>query len=135
MAKEFKLKISTPHKVYIDKQAVSVTMPTAAGYIGILPEHAKICGAVMPGYMFITFANGEKVRALINYGTYYFKNETLVILSDFFEYDHGINENALESIRLRIETESKKVHLSERAVHALNSYMKMVSAKAKQNKK
>ncbi len=135
MAKEFHVKISTPNKVCLDKQVVGVTMPTANGYIGILPEHAKIVGAIMPGYMYITLASGEKQTALINYGMYYFKENTLVILSDFFEYDKGINANALESIRLRIEEESKKVQISERAVHALNSYMKMVSAKAKENKK
>lgn len=134
MSKEFKLKISTPNKVCIDKQAAMVTMPTANGYIGILPEHAKIVGALMPGYMDITFGDGSKMKALINYGMFYFKNNTLVILSDFFEKDTGVNANALDSIAKRIEEESKHVQLSERAVHALNSYMKLVSAKAKNKK-
>lgn len=135
MAKEFRLHISTPTKVCVDKQAILVTMPTANGYVGILPEHSRICGAVMPGYMYITYPSGEKQTALINYGVYYFKENKLVILSDFFEFDRGISENALASIAMRIEEESKKVQLSERAVHALNSYMKLVSAKAKENKK
>ncbi|MBQ0045812.1 MAG: ATP synthase F1 subunit epsilon [Mycoplasma sp.] len=134
MAKEFRLQISTPHKVMLDKQVVGVTMPTANGYIGILPEHAKIVGALMPGYMYITSASGEKQTALVNYGMFTFKENKLVILSDFFEFDKGINENALQAIAQRIEDESKKVQLSERAVHALNSYMKLVSAKAKQKK-
>lgn len=134
MAKEFRLQISTPHKVMLDKQVVGVTMPTANGYIGILPEHAKIVGAITPGYMYITSASGEKQTALINYGMFTFKENKLVILSDFFEFDKGINENALAAISQRIEQESKKVQLSERAVHALNSYMKLVSAKAKNKK-
>lgn len=134
MAKEFKVRISTPTKLWLDKEVAEITMPTANGYVGILPEHARICGAVMPGYMYITFPNGEKQTALINYGTYYFKDNKLIILSDFFEYDKGINESALDSIRQRIEDECKKVQLSDRAIHALNSYMKLVSAKAKQKK-
>lgn len=134
MAKEFRLQISTPNKVCLDKQVVGVTMPTANGYIGILPEHAKIVGALVPGYMYITLASGEKQTALVNYGMYTFKENKLVILSDFFEWDKGINENALAAISERIAEESKKVQLSDRAVHALNSYMKMVSAKAKQKK-
>lgn len=134
MAKEFKVQISTPNKICLNHDAVGVTMPTANGYVGILPEHAKICGAIMPGYIYITFPSGEKKTALINYGVYYFKQNKLVILSDFFEYDSGINENALEAIRQRIEQETKKVQLSDRAVHALNSYMKMVTAKAKEKR-
>ncbi|XQP55670.1 MAG: FoF1 ATP synthase subunit delta/epsilon [Mycoplasmoidaceae bacterium] len=134
MAKEFKVQISTPHEICVDKQAVSVTMPTASGYIGILPDHAKICGAVQPGYMTINFANGEKQTALVNYGMYHFQDNKLIILSDFYEKSAGVNVNALEAIRLRIEEECKKVQLSDRAIHALNSYMKLVSAKAKQKK-
>ncbi|XQP55404.1 MAG: ATP synthase F1 subunit epsilon [Mycoplasmoidaceae bacterium] len=134
MAKEFRLQISTPNKVCIDKQVASVTMPTANGYVGILPEHAKIVGALVPGYMYITSTNGERQTALVNYGMYTFKENKLVILSDFFEFDKGINENALQAISERIAEESKKVQLSDRAVHALNSYMKLVSAKAKQKK-
>lgn len=134
MAKEFRLKISTPNKVSIDRQAVAVTMPTANGYIGILPEHAKIVGALMPGYMYVTYPNNEKIKALVNYGLFYFKNNTLVILTDFCERDAGINTNALDAISARIEEESKKVQISERALHALNSYMKLVSAKAKNKK-
>ncbi|MCQ3907674.1 MAG: ATP synthase F1 subunit epsilon [Mycoplasmoidaceae bacterium] len=134
MSKVFNVYISTPNKVCLNQEVVSITMPTANGYIGILPEHARICGAVMPGYMYITLPSGEKKIALINYGMYYFKENKLVILSDFFEYNTGVNESALETIRLRIEEECKKVQLSDRAVHALNSYMKLVSAKAKQKK-
>lgn len=135
MAKEFRLHISTPHKVCLNKQVVGVTMPTANGYIGILPEHAKIVGALLPGYMYITYPDGKKDTALVNYGMFTFKENKLVILSDFFEFDTGVNQNALEAISAKIAEESKKVQLSERAVHALNSYMKLVSAKAKQNKK
>lgn len=134
MAKEFKVQISTPNKVCLDQNVVSVTMPTANGYIGILPEHAKIIGALQPGYMYITMPNGSKKTALVNYGMFYFKQNRLVILSDFFEFNDGINASALDAINKRIEEESKKVQLSERAVHALNSYMKLVSAKAKNKK-
>ena len=134
MAKEFTVHISTPRKVCLNKKVVGITMPTANGYIGILAEHAKICGAITPGYMYITFPDGQKQKALINYGMFTFKENKLIILSDFFEYDTGINENALAAIAARIEQESKKVQLSDRAVHALNSYMKLVTAKAKQKK-
>lgn len=132
MAKEFNVKISTPTKICIDKQAINVTMPTSKGYIGILPEHAKIVGAINPGYIYITYANGQKLTALINYGVFYFKENHLVILSDFFEKSDKVNANAFDAIREIIDRESKKVQISENAVHALNSYMKMVSAKAKE---
>lgn len=134
MAKEFRVQISTPHKMCLDQNAAMVTMPTANGYIGVLPEHAKIVGALMPGYMHITLTNGQKKTALVNYGMFYFKENKLVILSDFFEFNDGINTSALDAINQRIAEESKKVQLSDRAVHALNSYMKLVSAKAKEKK-
>lgn len=134
MANEFRVQISTPSKVCVDRNVVGVTLPTATGYIGILPKHAKICGAVTPGFMTIHLPDGQSQKALVNYGMYYFKNEKLVILSDFFEYDEGVNPNALEAIAKRIEQETKKVQLSDRAIHALNSYTKLATAHAKKKK-
>lgn len=134
MSKEFRLQISTPKKVCLDKEVTNVTIPTAKGYVGILSNHAKIIGAINPGYMHITLASGEKQVALINYGVYTFKNNKLVILSDFFEFEKSINENAIQAISDVIKQEIKKVQLSDHSIHALNSYMKMINEKAIQKK-
>lgn len=135
-ANEFNVKISIPNRICLDKDAVCVTMPTAIGYVGILHNHIPIVGAIAPGFIHIKYASGQEQIGLLNYGLYYFQNNKLVILSDFFEFScHGVNVDAITAISQRIEEAAKEVHLSNRAINSLNSYMKLVGLKAKQTNK
>jgi F-type H+-transporting ATPase subunit epsilon len=44
-----KLEIVTPEKKLVDVEADSVTVPTASGEAGILPNHAPLISALRPG--------------------------------------------------------------------------------------
>jgi len=136
MAKTFDFRISIPNKICLEQKASIVSLPTIQGVVGILPEHAPIIGSLSPGFIRYKDENGTAHIGLVNYGMYYFKNNRLVILSDFYEAScHGVNESAIATIQKRIAEETAKVELSSKAVSALNSYMKLVSTKAKDTNK
>ncbi|MCQ2748003.1 MAG: F0F1 ATP synthase subunit epsilon [Mycoplasmoidaceae bacterium] len=134
MAKEFRLQISTPKKVCINADVISVTLPTSTGYVGILPNHSKIVGAIIPNFIYITYPDGQKQKALINYGMYSFKENKLVILSDLFESKNDLKSNELQAIEKRMLEESKELELPDRATHTLNSYLKTVIEKVENEK-
>ena len=57
-----KLEIVTPERKVVDTQADSVTVPTASGDAGILPQHAPLVSALRPGVLAYTVgANTERV--------------------------------------------------------------------------
>ncbi|HEX2641192.1 MAG TPA: ATP synthase F1 subunit epsilon [Pyrinomonadaceae bacterium] len=57
-----KLEIVTPERKVVDVQADSVTVPTASGDAGILPQHAPLVSALRPGVLTYTVgANAERV--------------------------------------------------------------------------
>jgi F-type H+-transporting ATPase subunit epsilon len=57
-----KLEIVTPERRVVDVQADSVTVPTASGDAGILPQHAPLVSALRPGILSYTVgANTERV--------------------------------------------------------------------------
>jgi len=45
----FKLNIYTPDKIVMEGRAVSVVVPGAAGYLGVLAHHAPLVCATVPG--------------------------------------------------------------------------------------
>jgi F-type H+-transporting ATPase subunit epsilon len=46
-----KLEIVTPERKVFDEMVDSVTVPTASGEAGILPDHAPLISALKPGIL------------------------------------------------------------------------------------
>lgn len=128
----FKLRISIPNKVCVQQNVTQATFFTALGQATFLPNHAPIIGAVTPGYIQYKIDNGSIHTGLLNHGVYTFKNNELIILSDFFEHScNGIDENAIAAIDEKIQEETKKLALSQKATKSLSSFMRLISTKAK----
>jgi F-type H+-transporting ATPase subunit epsilon len=51
MAKTFKVSIVTAEQVLLETEAVSLSLPGIAGYLGILANHAPLVTALVPGVM------------------------------------------------------------------------------------
>lgn len=49
MAALFDVKVLTPKKVLFEGKAVSLVVPAALGYLGILAHHAPLIAALLPG--------------------------------------------------------------------------------------
>jgi len=51
MAKTFKVSIVTAEHTLLETEAVSVTLPGIAGYLGVLANHAPLVTALVPGVL------------------------------------------------------------------------------------
>ena len=58
------LKVITPRKVIIDRQANSVSVPTAEGEITILPHHIRLFSLLIEGIVKIKKDDNEDVLAI-----------------------------------------------------------------------
>ncbi|MDD5569394.1 MAG: F0F1 ATP synthase subunit epsilon [Candidatus Pacebacteria bacterium] len=54
-----KIEILTPEKIMFQGEADSVNLPTPAGYITILPNHASLISAVSDGKITVKSGTGE----------------------------------------------------------------------------
>ncbi len=109
MKKTFNLLLTSPNKVCINKEVMQVTFCTDNGYITILPNHAKIIGCLSPGIVIVKYPTGEKQELLQNYGSFYFENNNLSIISDYANFLNNPNNLAeLNIIQKIIDTQSNK---------------------------
>lgn len=58
MAKSFKVSIVTAEQTLLETDAVSLTVPGIAGYLGILADHAPLVTALVPGTLTLKESEG-----------------------------------------------------------------------------
>lgn len=135
MLNTFHLTVSTPDKIAVDKDVVQVTIPTALGQTGILSKHADIVGVVEPGKLHIIYPDNKEDYCILNHGVFSFKNNKLVILSDFYKVGEDyIDEQAFEDVRLQIEKGMKDADLTENMKKVLSAYIKKIGTEVKRTK-
>jgi F-type H+-transporting ATPase subunit epsilon len=79
-----KLEIVTPEKRVVDTEADSVTIPTASGEAGILPNHAPLISALKPGIL--TYTNrGAIERIAVAGGFVEVSHDKVSVLADSAE--------------------------------------------------
>jgi len=95
-----KLEIVTPEKKVFDETVDSVTVPTATGEVGILPNHAPLISALKSGIM--SFSNkGASEKMVVSGGFVEVSANKVSVLTD-------IAERADE-----IDTEAARLELAE----------------------
>jgi len=78
---ELKLEIVTPEKKVFDDTVDSVTVPTASGDAGILPNHAPLISALRPGIL--TYSNkGTTSQMVVSGGFMEVSNNAVSVLTD-----------------------------------------------------
>jgi F-type H+-transporting ATPase subunit epsilon len=93
-----KLEIVTPEKKVVDTEADSVTVPTASGEAGILPNHAPLISALKPGVLAYT-SRGTTERIAISGGFVEVNKDTVSVLADAAETAGEINADAARADR------------------------------------
>ena len=79
-----KLEIVTPEKKVLDETVDSVTVPTASGEAGILPNHAPLISALKPGIL--SYSNkGTTERLAIAGGFVEVSSNKVAVLTDTAE--------------------------------------------------
>lgn len=94
------LQLVSPERVLVDEQVDEVQIPGLDGYMGILPGHAALLSALMPGGVLTYRAAGvDKVLAVYG-GFVEVQPDRVRILTDFAERKEEINvEQAREQLR------------------------------------
>jgi len=79
-----KLEIVTPEKRVVDAEVDSVTVPTASGEAGILPNHAPLISALRPGILTYS-VKGTSEKLVISGGFIEVSAEKVAVLADSAE--------------------------------------------------
>jgi F-type H+-transporting ATPase subunit epsilon len=85
-----KLEIVTPERKVVETEAESVTVPTASGEVGILPNHAPLISALKPGILSFT-ERGATTRLAIAGGFVEVSNDKVSVLANTAEAASEIN--------------------------------------------
>lgn len=90
---ELKLEIVTPEKKVFDETVDSVSVPTANGEIGILPNHAPLISTLKPGIL--SYSNkGATERLVISGGFVEVNSDKVSILADVAESSADVDVEA-----------------------------------------
>lgn len=88
-----KLEIVTPEKKVFDETVDSVTVPTATGEVGILPNHAPLISALKSGIL--SFSNrGTSEKMVVSGGFVEVSSNKVSVLTDVAERADEINVEA-----------------------------------------
>jgi F-type H+-transporting ATPase subunit epsilon len=97
-----KLEIVTPEKRVFDETVDAVTVPTANGEIGILPNHAPLISTLKPGIL--TYSNkGTSERMIVSGGFVEVNPEKVSILADIAEKADEVDVESAKSQREQSE--------------------------------
>jgi len=108
-----KLEIVTPEKKVLDENVDSVTVPTASGEAGILPNHAPLISALKPGIL--SYSNkGTTERLAVSGGFVEVSSNQVSVLTDSAETGAEIDADAA-----RAERESAEKALAAHATTAI----------------
>jgi F-type H+-transporting ATPase subunit epsilon len=99
-----KLEIVTPEKRVLDTDVDSVTVPTATGEAGILPNHASLISALKPGVLEYSI-KGATERLAISGGFVEVSDNKVAILADSAESPDEVDAEAVRSDRDAAERE------------------------------
>ena len=97
-----RLEIVTPERKIVDTEADSVTVPTASGEVGLLPNHAPLISALKPGIL--TYTRGSSTeRMLVTGGFVEVNRDRVSVLADAAESADEIDAEAARSARKQAE--------------------------------
>jgi len=107
MAKSFKVVIVTPDRTAFEGEAVSVTIPGLAGYLGVWANHAPLVAAVTPGLVTLRLDDaGNEQRLAVGAGFVEISDNVVNLMTDTCELSSEIDvaraQKALERARQRL---------------------------------
>ena len=111
MADILHITVLTPERAVLDQDVYSVTAPGAAGYLGILKNHAALITSLVPGKLTVKDIRQQATVYAISGGFLEVANNQVTVLADTLE--------AVDDINLADAQEARK--LAERHVEAAKS--------------
>jgi len=97
----FDLSVVTPEKVFFEDKVLSITVPGAAGYLGILSNHAPMITSLQPGLLTVTEKNGNTLFYAVSGGFMEVSFNQATLLADAVELAGEIDLTRAENARRR----------------------------------
>jgi F-type H+-transporting ATPase subunit epsilon len=120
-----KLKIITPEKLILEKEIVSLTVPTSSGEITILPGHTDLLSTLSLGN--VTYRendNSNEQLITIESGVLTTDGKTIKILADTAINSESINEEKVQELKARAQELIKNAP-SDRSIEKLKSQVRV----------
>jgi F-type H+-transporting ATPase subunit epsilon len=108
-----RLEIVTPEKKVVETEADAVTLPTASGEAGILPNHAPLVSALKPGVLAYT-NRGATERVAVAGGFVEVSGDRVSVLTDAAE-----TAGEIDTAAARAELDAAQRELAETINHPL----------------
>ena len=106
MANTLQLRVVSPDKTVIDRKVRAVSFMGVDGSFGILPNHAPLITATVPGIVDITYEDGQQEQLLISQGSAEMHNNVLSLITEAGERAVEID---LERARAAEERARKRI--------------------------
>lgn len=98
------LRVLTPAGLVLEDKASSVTVPSAMGEIGILPQHAKYSGLLGTGVLsYIEESSATARKLVVSQGFCNFSGSTLTILTDYIALTDKVDRSTYGTERATLE--------------------------------
>ena len=107
MSDALHITVLTPERAVLDLDVYSVTAPGAAGYLGILKNHAALITSLVPGKLTVKDLRQQPTVYAISGGFLEVANNKVTVLADTLEVVDDINladaQEARKVIQRRLE--------------------------------
>ena len=97
------LEITTPERTVYKEEVDSVTVPTAAGEITVLPNHASMVGLVVPGALTVRVGNDEQYLAVAGGAIEIMPGSRCIILTDSADRAEDLVVEEIEKAKARAQ--------------------------------
>jgi len=97
------LEITTPERTVFQQEVDSVTVPTAAGEITVLPNHASLVGLVVPGALTVRVGSDEQFLAVSGGAIEIMPGSRCVILTDSADRAEDLVVEEIEKAKARAQ--------------------------------
>ena len=110
MSEKLHLELVTPHRVLLEEQVDSVTLPGTEGELGILPQHVPLLTTLDTGILSYSF-NGKKNTVAVHWGYAQVEGDRVRVLAELAEISSEIDlPRAKEAERKAKENLSSIIH-------------------------
>lgn len=112
-APTMRLEVAVPDRLVLDAEAVSVQLPLATGYLGVLPGHAPLLGELGTGVLTFAQGTGQDEYMSLDGGAVEVLPDRVRVLATTAErapeIDRQRAEQALERADSRLQLESLEI--------------------------
>lgn len=99
MAKSFHLEVVTPDRALLSEDVVSIVVPGAEGYLGVLANHAPLVTELRVGILSVRYPDDTEENVAISGGFMEVAHNRVLILADTAERPQDIDiQRAKEAI-------------------------------------